>query len=103
VLGFYITSLPAQSGYPIYIVVEKRQSTKKVNVNELMAELRSKYSVGITKGRAWKAKTIVEDIIDGDATRQYAMLWRYAAELKKHSVGNTVKINIERPCPTIPP
>lgn len=33
----------------------------------------------------------------------YAMLWRYAAELKKHNVGNTVKINIERPCPTIPP
>lgn len=34
-----------------------------------MAELRRKYSVGITKGRAWKAKHIVEEIIEGDSAK----------------------------------
>src|SRR4051794_23475507 len=31
------------------------------------------------------------------------MLWSYAAELRKHCAGNTVKINTEIPHPTLPP
>ncbi|CAI8592066.1 unnamed protein product [Vicia faba] len=84
------------------IVVEKRKSQGKVKLSEIMSELRQKYSVGITKGKALRAKAMVEEIIEGDAKEQYKMLWRYAAELRKHCAGNTVKLNIERPHPTLP-
>ena len=59
--------------------------------------------VGITKGRAWKAKQIAKAVVEGDASRQYSMLWRYAAELKRVCPGNNCKINMERPAPTLQP
>lgn len=42
----------ANSKWVSKVVVEKRQSSRKVKVYDIMAELISKYSVGITKGRA---------------------------------------------------
>ncbi|MCI23838.1 hypothetical protein A2U01_0045020 [Trifolium medium] len=58
-------------------------------MSEIMSDMRRKHSVGITRGRAWKAKEIAEQIVEGDAARQYAMLWSYVAELKRVSAGNT--------------
>ena len=49
------------------LVVEKRKSQGKVKVSEIMSELRRKYSVGITKGKAWRARSMAEEIIEGDA------------------------------------
>ncbi|XP_058770844.1 uncharacterized protein LOC131644373 [Vicia villosa] len=65
--------------------------------------MRQNYSVGITVCRAWKAKLIAKKIIEGDAYKEYANLWRYATELHRVNHENTVKINIERPLPTIQP
>ncbi|XP_058725696.1 uncharacterized protein LOC131596990 [Vicia villosa] len=65
--------------------------------------MRHNYRVGITVGRAWKEKMIARQMIEGDADKQYSNLWRYAAELHRVSAGNTVKINIERPSPSIQP
>jgi hypothetical protein len=39
---------------------------------------------------------IAKDIVEGDATKQYSWLWRYAEELRRASKGNTCKINVER-------
>ncbi|XP_058756746.1 uncharacterized protein LOC131629959 [Vicia villosa] len=93
----------ANSKWVSKLVVKKRKSQGKVKLSEIMAELRQKYSVGITKGKAWREKAMDEEIIEGDAKEQYNMLWSYAAELRKHCAGNTVKINTERPYPTLPP
>jgi len=30
-------------------------------------------------GKGWKAKALSKEIIEGGATRKYAMLWRYVA------------------------
>ncbi|XP_058783791.1 uncharacterized protein LOC131658519 [Vicia villosa] len=65
--------------------------------------MRQNYGVGITVCREWKAKMIARQMIEGDADKQYSNLWRYAAELHRVSAGNTVKINIERPLPSIQP
>ena len=92
----------ANSKWVSKLVVEKRKSQGKVKLSEIMSELRQKYSVGITKGKAWRAKAMAEEIIEGDAKEQYNMLWRYAAKLRKHYAGNTVKLNTERPHPTLP-
>ncbi|XP_058761902.1 uncharacterized protein LOC131657970 [Vicia villosa] len=93
----------ANSKWVSKLVVEKRKSMGKVKVSEIMSEMRMKYAVGITKGKAWRAQCLAEEIVEGDATRQYTMLWRYAAELKKQCPGNTIKIDVERPLPTIQP
>ncbi|CAK8534672.1 unnamed protein product [Lathyrus sativus] len=48
-------------------------------------------------------KLIAKKIIEGDAYKQYLNLWRYAAELKRVSVGNTMKINVDIPYTSIQP
>ncbi|XP_050877691.1 uncharacterized protein LOC127081480 [Lathyrus oleraceus] len=53
--------------------------------------------------KAWRAKLIAKKIIEGDADNQYASIWRYAEELRRVNHGNTVKINVERPSPSIQP
>jgi len=64
--------------------------------------MRKNHSVDITKGRAWKAKQITQKIVDGDADRQYSMVWRYAVELTRVCPGNSAKVN-ERLGPTLQP
>ncbi|MCI01969.1 hypothetical protein A2U01_0022999, partial [Trifolium medium] len=54
-------------------------------------------------GREMRAKKIATRLLDGDADNQYAMLWRYADELRRVSKGNTIKINVERPDPSLLP
>lgn len=39
----------------------------------------------------------------GDADKQYANLWRYVVELQRVNSWNTMKINVERPNPSIQP
>ncbi|KAI5437293.1 hypothetical protein KIW84_023419 [Lathyrus oleraceus] len=69
--------------------------------SDIIQDMRKNYSVGVTPSRAWEAKKISKEIIKGDAARQYAFIWRYAAELKRVCVGNTLKINVDRPNPSI--
>lgn len=58
---------------------------------------------GITVARAWKVKLIAKKIIEGDADKQYANLWRYDVELQRVNAGNIMKINVDRPNPSIQP
>ncbi|XP_058726866.1 uncharacterized protein LOC131598245 [Vicia villosa] len=51
----------------------------------------------------WVAKAVVKKMRTSDKDKEYANLWRYAAELHRVNPGNTVKINIERPLPTMQP
>lgn len=60
-------------------MVKKLQTSKKVTISYIVDDMRTNLAVGITMGRAWKAKKIAQSIVDGDADRQYAMIWRYAA------------------------
>ncbi|XP_058765869.1 uncharacterized protein LOC131639388 [Vicia villosa] len=93
----------AKSKWVAKYVVNKMQSSEKVKIADIIQDIRKTYSVGITPSRAWKAKEIAKGIVEGDAVRQYAMVWRYAAELKRACAGNAVKINVERPIPSIQP
>jgi len=69
-------------------VIKKLHSDKKINIHTIMNDMRIEHAVGITKGRAWKAKQIAKPVVEGDASRQYSMLWRYAAELKRVCARN---------------
>ncbi|XP_058769641.1 uncharacterized protein LOC131643444 [Vicia villosa] len=93
----------AKSKWVAKSVVNKMQSSEKVKIDDIIQDIRKTYSIGITPSRAWKAKEIAKGIVEGGDVRQYAMVWRYAAELKRACAGNTVKINVERPIPSIQP
>ncbi|XP_039682969.1 uncharacterized protein [Medicago truncatula] len=84
-------------------VVPKMQVTKKMSVQEVFNEMVVNYGVGITMDRAWRARKIAKSIIEGDADKQYAMIKRYAAELKRVCRDNNVKINVAGPSATIQP
>jgi len=86
-----------------FAVVKKLQTTKKVTIEDIMDDMRTNHSVGITMGRAWKAKQIAQKVVEGDVDRQYAMIRRYVAELIRVCAGNTMKINVDRPTPSIQP
>ncbi|XP_058767169.1 uncharacterized protein LOC131640807 [Vicia villosa] len=93
----------ANSRWVAKYVVKKMQTTNTVRISDIIQDMRKNYSVGITIGRAWKAKLIAKYKIEGDADNQYANLWRYTSELQRVHAGNTVKITIDRPIPTIQP
>lgn len=63
-------------------------------VFEIMFEMRMKYFMGIIMEKAWKAKCLSDEIIEGYAKRKYYMLRSYAAELKKHCVRNNLKFDV---------
>ncbi|KAI5404655.1 hypothetical protein KIW84_051710 [Lathyrus oleraceus] len=57
----------------------------------------------ISVARAWWEKLIAKKIIEGDADKQYANLWRYVVELTRVNPGNIVNINVERSLSSIQP
>jgi len=86
-----------------FVVVNKLQTTEKVTIKDIINDMRKNHSIDITKGRAWKAKQIAQKIVDGDADRQYSMVWRYVAELTRVCPDNSAKVNVERLGPTLQP
>lgn len=85
------------------MVVTKMTSSDGVKIHDIVSEIKSNFSVGITMSRAWKAKQISKALIQGDAVKQYNLLWRYSAELRRVNSGNTCKINLTKVGPTIQP
>lgn len=84
-------------------MLEKVRMTRKLRLSEVVDEVRIGFSTGITKWRAWKGRQIAMEIVEGDASRQYYLLYRFSAELLQKSKGNTCKINIERLPGTLQP
>jgi len=93
----------ANSKWVTKVQLPKITCTEKIKVTDIMKDMRRNQGVGITFYRAWRAKKRAKDIIEGEDAKQYSLLWRYAAEIKRVSEGNSIKINTERPAPTIQP
>ncbi|KAJ1428938.1 hypothetical protein SESBI_08654 [Sesbania bispinosa] len=49
-----------------------------------------------------KARLYARNIVDGDVSQQYTLLWDYSAELRRVDLGNTCKIQLERVSPDTP-
>lgn len=93
----------ANSKWVSKLVAERLMSTNKVKIVEVMTEIKRKYATGITVGRAWKGIKMARDRVEGDATKQYSLLWSYASELLRANQGNTCKINVNRVPPSLLP
>ncbi|KAK2410603.1 hypothetical protein QL285_045960 [Trifolium repens] len=93
----------ASSKWVAHNIMDKMQTTQKLGIRDIIQDIRRNYAVDITKGKALRAKKIASKIIERDGDKQYAMIRRYAAELRRVSKANTIKINVERPNPTLLP
>ncbi|CAJ2652425.1 unnamed protein product [Trifolium pratense] len=86
------------------LILNTMSTSDHMKVNDILTHVRKNFSVNISFWRAWKAKQMAKEIVEGNAARQYNLLWRYSAELRRVSDnGNTCKITIERPHPTLQP
>ncbi|XP_045790010.1 uncharacterized protein LOC123884755 isoform X2 [Trifolium pratense] len=70
---------------------------------DIMSDMWRNLDVGVSYKRALRAKARASEIVEENGAKQYTLLWRYAAELKKHSKGNTTEISVQRIAPTIKP
>jgi hypothetical protein len=93
----------ASSKWVAKTVAKRLAISDTVKVREIVSEIKSTYSVGISMNRAWRARKIASDIVDGDAAQQYNLLWKYSEELRRVNEGNTCKININRIGSTLQP
>ncbi|XP_058733420.1 uncharacterized protein LOC131605036 [Vicia villosa] len=93
----------ASSSWVAKAVVKKMQTSDNVRICDIIQDMRQNFSIGITVGRAWKAKLIAKRIIEGDADKQYANLRRYEVELHRVNPGNNLSITVSRPNPSIQP
>jgi hypothetical protein len=84
-------------------IVETMRSNGNMTFNEVIADMRTRFSIGISFPRAVKARKVAKNMVDGDADRQYSLLWSYSEELRRANPENTCKLHIERPAPTLEP
>lgn len=90
----------AGSKWMAKVVVKRIQTSEIASICDIMQDIRQNLSVGISVARAWRAKLIAKKIIERGVDKKYANLWRYVVELRRVNLGNTMKINIERPFPS---
>lgn len=94
----------AKSKWVAKVVIDRMKSTTSdVKLSDIISEIRNNYSTGITMSRAWKAKCMAKDVVDGDAAMQYNLLWSYAAELRRVNRGNTYRLTIQHPAESVLP
>lgn len=77
-------------------LTEKVRNSRKLRLTDVQDEVKVAFCAGITRWRAWKGRQMAMEIVEGDASRQYHLLYRFSAELISKSRGNTCKIGIER-------
>lgn len=59
------------------VVAERLMSSEKVKIAEIITEVGRRFSAGITVHRAWSGIKMARDIVEGDALKQYTLLWSY--------------------------
>jgi hypothetical protein len=101
--GKRFNSKSAKSAWVATVIVDRLKNNPKMKLNEIVAEVRTRFSIDIPTGRAFKARQIARRIMEGDASKQYSLLWSYSAELRRVSPGNTCKLEIDRPGPGLQP
>ncbi|KAK7361174.1 hypothetical protein VNO77_03220 [Canavalia gladiata] len=93
----------ANSKWVAKVVVDKFRTASKLTLTEIIEDVRKNYSAGITGWRAFKARQFAREMVEGDATKQYTLLWSYSAKLQRVSNGNTCKIQLDRPSQNLQP
>ncbi|KAL5137163.1 hypothetical protein HKD37_10G027573 [Glycine soja] len=88
----------AKSTWIAKVLIKKMKATYvDMSIKDITGDIRANYSTGITSSRAWRAKKLAKQVVDGDFVQQYSQLWSYVVELKDKSPINSCLIRVERP------
>lgn len=79
------------------VIVDKLKNNIKMKLNEMVSYVRLVFVTEITGCKDFKARKLARQIVEGDSSKQYNLLWSYDAELSRVSLGNTFKLNIRSP------
>ncbi|KAL6508652.1 hypothetical protein OROGR_023363 [Orobanche gracilis] len=71
---------------------EEIMSIDKWSVKSMKTLIRSKKGLAIKENKLYRAKKLVQEKKFGNENAQYAVLWRYAVEIKRSDPSNSVKI-----------
>ena len=75
-------------------IIDQIEMNPEVPVRALQDQLVKKYDVHISEDKVFRAKAVATKVVEGDYTKQYAILRDYVLELKKTNPGTTVKIEV---------
>ncbi|XP_057452742.1 uncharacterized protein LOC130744588 [Lotus japonicus] len=84
-------------------LVEKLRGSRTMRLNDVVDEMRLGFSTGITRYRAWKGRQLALQVVEGDASKQYTLLYKFSVELRRVCAGNTCKMQLESPAGSIQP
>ncbi|XP_057452889.1 uncharacterized protein LOC130744744 [Lotus japonicus] len=75
-------------------VVEERMKNTSgdVQVKDIINEMRTRFSIGVSWGTAWNARRMAKAAVEGDALKQHTMLRSYATELTRVDHQNSVAL-----------
>ncbi|XP_022041036.1 uncharacterized protein LOC110943606 [Helianthus annuus] len=76
-------------------MVDQLEGNPDIPVRVVQEQFQRKYSVGISRMKAYRAKVIAKKNVEGDHVTQYSLLRDYANELINKNPGTTVKIELE--------
>ena len=79
------------------VTARRMVGNNKITISEIINNVRQDYQTGITYYRAWKTRNLAKEAVEGEAAKQYTMLWQYSEELRKANRGNTCKLQLFRP------
>ncbi|WOL01629.1 hypothetical protein Cni_G10346 [Canna indica] len=68
--------------------------TKNEKDKSMMVVMKKECKLSLSKYQLYRAKTKVKEMGNGSDIRQYGLLWRYAAEIKRQDPETTVRIKI---------
>ncbi|XP_058762568.1 uncharacterized protein LOC131635949 [Vicia villosa] len=83
----------AKADWVAKVIVDGLKNNTKMKLNDVEADVRLRYATEIPGCRAFKARQIARQIVEGDSSKQFNLLWSYGAELRRASPGNTFKLN----------
>ncbi|KAI3733169.1 hypothetical protein L1987_64387 [Smallanthus sonchifolius] len=75
-------------------LVEQVTENPKIPMTVVQDQFTRKFEVGVSRMQAYRARAKAKKVVEGDYTKQYAMLRDYALELKDKNPGTTVKFEV---------
>nr|GEV95614.1 hypothetical protein [Tanacetum cinerariifolium] len=77
-------------------IVEQIEKNHDIPIRALQDELQKKYELGVSRMKAFRAKSAALHQIKGDYNQQYSMLRDNCLELRRANPNTTIKIEVER-------
>ncbi|KAL4554369.1 hypothetical protein LXL04_039506 [Taraxacum kok-saghyz] len=84
-------------------ILRQIETDPRVPLPALVEQIESKYEVGVSMDKIFRAKAAATNIVVGDYTKQYEILRDYCLELQATNPGTTIKIDVySEPNPSNP-